>query len=273
MIEFIFVFLVEIKGYSAGKEIDAIAKYNGCQPTDTYAVEVAKNSVKYLAINEFETNTTAIQTLSISDIRQRIKDIADLAFGKTATIVHQFDSLLFGVENHVNHAYTYSKAPTNTKNSFSENAPVCTTRNYNKTFFSNIGFGLPYIYKQADQSLFAYFRGYLSEIVFYHNQIVAKETGKKQTFDQKTDPNFIYLYYETVEPSTGNLHRNFVTNTEQYKLAAKSFAVKSNFEQGKVYIKPGVPIYHYENQMNNLPPSFFVDKVKISNLLFNQENE
>lgn len=52
MIEFMYEFLVRTKGYKKGYELQGIARYNGCAPTDPYVKKVVENTIKYIALTQ-----------------------------------------------------------------------------------------------------------------------------------------------------------------------------------------------------------------------------
>jgi len=77
--------------------------------------------------------------------------------------------------------------------------------------------------------------------VKYHNRFVAARKSKEPEFSTPLDDDFIYLYYYTHEG--GEQKQRFIRSKKAYKQAAASHKIRTNFDRGKIYLNPSIPVF------------------------------
>jgi len=269
MVEFVFEFLVNAKNYGKGTELEGISGYNGCKVHEEYTRTVALNVVKYLAYKAIILNNRkGNNRLTNSELVEKIKDLASKSISKKEQDIRQFERFIKSAV-HYNESSFSQSAPKQKQNVWGELNQIKIAPSYGMATLPACDFGQAYIVKKPDVYLFSYFRKNLDTTVFYHNKIIERKYGIKPRYEQNLpDTNFIYLYYNTIDPKTGKNMKNFVKNVAQYQAIADQITVHCSKRQGKIYVIPEKPVYYYEKfERTEEVPSFFIEDARIKRIV------
>lgn len=232
MVAFMYDFLVKIKGYRRGHELQAIATYNGSGVWDNYSRLVKKAIASYVAYERlFHNRQASPGKYSAAEVRR---------------IRQNYYKRIFPHDKHGHPYLAYHYA---TENSFAGHKspkpatlrPSIMPRSCVKTHYDAQEHAI-YLHKQPNRSLFSYFRGSLTEAVAYHNRVMQSVKGKAPSYKAPLENEFIYLYYITGEGKSAQRH--YIRSKAEYKKAAAHHSIHTNFSKGKIYLKPSVPVFY-----------------------------
>lgn len=233
MVEFMYEFLIRIKGYGRGSELNAIAGYNGSSLWAKYSTLVKKAAASYLAYKSHFQNTA--------------NSPGDLAYKKVQQIRQNYIDRMFprdkkGVPYLAYHYATGKQASSVEPAKVKQRTNLLPGSRF--TSKNNEAGQAIYLTKKKGRSLFSYFRGNLAQAAFYHNKIMSRVKQEKPDYREPLGNDFIYLYYY----KGGTSQKHFIRSVQAYKQAAANYSIQTNFSDGKIYLDPAIPVYYPDDE-------------------------